>query len=100
MYGNSQKHNLMVSIQAIIVSLVMLVGIIIILYASVDGNRLLLYGGLCITAMGVSLGVLQFVLRRKTIIERRRTHDLFNAAAHRKGERRQNPSRAGAAPPR
>jgi hypothetical protein len=98
MYGNSQEHNVMVSIQTIIVSLVMLVGITIILYGFVGGNRVVLYGGLCITATGVSLGVFQLILRRKTIVGRRRTRDLFNVAAQRKGAQRHDPSGAGAAP--
>ena len=98
MYGISQKHNLMVSIQTVIVSMVMLIGTAIVLYAFVGGNRVVLYGGLCITGMGVSLGVLQFILGRKTIIERRRTRDLFNASAQRKGAPRHDPSRSGAAP--
>jgi hypothetical protein len=98
MYGNSQKHNMMVSVQTIIVSIVMLIGITIILYAFVGGNRVVLYGGLCITATGVSLAVLQFILRRNTIIGRRRARDLFNVAAQRKGAQRHDPSGAGSAP--
>jgi hypothetical protein len=85
MYRDSQRYNLMASTQTIIVGIIALVGIAIILYAVVGGSRILLYYGLCITGVGVGLGVLQFILMGRTSIERRKMQDLRGLTSKRPG---------------
>lgn len=76
MQGNVRRRSQAVPIQNIIMSIVMLIGIITIWVAIARSNHTLLYVGLCVTGVGVGLGLVQLLLRNKTAAESRKTHGL------------------------
>jgi len=63
MLRNAQGSRLTVSIRDLAMSFVLLIGIIAIFVAFVGASRILLYIGLCITGIGIGLGVIRFIAK-------------------------------------
>lgn len=75
MQKNNGRRGLMVPTYSIIVSMIMLVGILVILSAFLRTDRILLYYGLCVTGIGVVLGMVRLVFRGRTVNARRETRN-------------------------
>jgi len=63
MLRSAQRSRLTVSIRDLAMSCVLLIGIVVILAAFVCASRILLYIGLCITGIGIGLGVIRFIAK-------------------------------------
>jgi cyanate permease len=71
MDNNERRRGQPVQVYMIIVTILMLVGIVCIWAAFAEGNNIVLYAGLCLTGVGVSLGLMHVILRNRTASNKR-----------------------------